>query len=167
MLKRKGQNMKFDMDLLLEYKELLQKTNLRECYQEFIKLFRYIRVSLEKSMPEYKFQGNIVENGMDYSYFSFTNHQLKEKGLKIAVIFVHRDFQFEVWLSGFSRKYQSKYYDLLKERNIPFELTDNPAQKDYILRTTLDGTVDLSDGSLLIKEIRNILDELLMFAETL
>lgn len=58
--------MDFDVDLLLEYKELLQTTNLKECYQEFIKLFRYIRVALEKSMPEYKFQGNIVENGMDY-----------------------------------------------------------------------------------------------------
>ena len=49
--------MDFNVDLLLEYKELLQTTNLKECYQEFIKLFRYIRVALEKSMPEYKFQG--------------------------------------------------------------------------------------------------------------
>lgn len=76
--------MNFDVDLLSEYKELLQTANLREGYQEFIKLFRYIRVALEKSMPEYKFQGNIIENGMDYSYFLFTNKNLKEKGLKIV-----------------------------------------------------------------------------------
>ena len=159
--------MNFDANLLSEYKELIQTTNLREGYQEFIKLFRYIRVSLEKSMPEYKFQGNIVENGMDYSYFLFTNDLLKEKGLKIAVVFVHREFQFEVWLSGFNRKYQSKYYDLLKGKNIPFELTDNPARKDYILRVALEESVDISDGSLLIKEVKSISNELLMFVETL
>ena len=106
--------MNFDVDLLSEYKELLQTANLREGYQEFIKLFRYIRVALEKSMPEYKFQGNIIENGMDYSYFLFTNKNLKEKGLKMAVVFVHSNFQFEVWLSAYNRNYQSQYYDLLK-----------------------------------------------------
>lgn len=159
--------MNFDVDLLSEYKELLQTTNLRECYQEFIKLFRYIRVSLEKSMPEYKFQGNIVENGMDYSYFLFTNKNLKEKGLKMAVVFVHSNFQFEVWLSGYNRNHQLKYYDLLKGKNIPFELTDNPTRKDYILRVTLEGYVDLSDVSFLIKEIKSISNKLLMFVETL
>ncbi len=143
--------MDFDADLLSEYKKLLRTTNLREGYQEFIKLFHYIRAALEKSMPEYKFQGNIVENGMDYSYFSFTNDRLKEKGLKIAVIFVHKEFQFEVWLSGFNRKWQSKYYDLLKGRNIPFELTDDPTRKDYILRVTLERSVDISDGDLLTR----------------
>ncbi len=137
--------MNFDADLLSEYKKLLQTTNLRKGYQEFIKLFRYIRAALEKSMPEYKFQGNIVENGMDYSYL-FTNKNLKEKGLKMAVVFVHSNFQFEVWLSGYNRNYQSKYYDWLKGKNIPFELTDNPTRKDYILRVALEESVDLSDG---------------------
>ena len=159
--------MNFDVNLLSEYKELLQTTNIKECYQEFIKLFRYIRVTLAKSMPEYKFQGNIVENGMDYSYFLFINKNLKEKGLKMAVVFVHSNFQFEVWLSGYNRKYQSKYYDLLKEKNIPFELTDNPIRKDFILRVTLEESADISDGSLLIKEIKSISNKLLMFIETL
>lgn len=159
--------MNFDVDLLSEYKELLQTTNLREAYQEFIKLFRYIRLSLEKSMPEYKFQGNIVENGMDYSYFLFTNKNLKEKGLKMAVVFVHSNFRFEVWLSGYNRNHQLKYYDLLKGKNIPFELTDNPIRKDYILRVTLEESADIWDGSLLIKEIKSISNKLLMFVETL
>ncbi len=159
--------MNFDRNLLSEYKELLQTTNLRKGYQEFIKLFRYIRVSLEKNMPEYKFQGNIVENGMDYSYFLFTNESLKEKGLKIAIVFVHSNFQFEVWLSGYNRNYQLKYYDLLKGKNIPFQLTDNPARKDYILRVVLEENVDISDADLLTERIQNISDDLLMFAETL
>ena len=104
---------------------------------------------------------------MDYSYFLFTNKKLKEKGLKKAVVFVHSNFQFEVWFSGYNRNYQSKYYYLLKGKNIPFELTGNPTQKDYILRVILEESVDLSDGSLLIKEIKSISNELLMFVDTL
>ena len=118
-------------------------------------------------MSEYKFQGNIVENGMDYSYFLFTSESLKEKGLKIAIVFVHSNFQFEVWLSGYNRNYQLKYYDLLKGKNIPFQLTDNPARKDYILRVVLEENVDISDADLLTERIQNISDDLLMFAETL
>ena len=85
----------------------------------------------------------------------------------MAVVFVHSNFQFEVWLSGYNRNYQSKYYDLLKGKNISFELTDNPIRKDYILRVTLEESVDLSDGNLLIKEIKSISNKLLMFVETL
>ena len=159
--------MNFNSKLLSEYEELLRTTNLVVCYQEFIKLFRYIRVEMEKSMPEYKFQGNVTENGMDYSYFLFTNHQLKEKGLKIAIVFVHKEFQFEVWLSGFNRKYQCKYYEQLKGERVPFELTDDSTRKDYILRVVLDKTIDISDGSHLINQIKSISGELLMFVDTL
>lgn len=63
--------MRFDMDLLGEYKMLIQTTNFQKSYQEFIALFRYIRINLEKQFPEYKFRGNIMENSMDYSYFQF------------------------------------------------------------------------------------------------
>ncbi len=159
--------MHFNSNLLLEYRQLLQTTDLRDCYREFIRLFRYIRTELEKRMKEYRFQGNITENGMDYSYFSFTGDKLKAKGLKITIVFIHRDFQFEVWVSGSNRKYQSEYYNLLKERDIPFELTDDPLRKDYILRVAADCTADISDGDLVVEELRDISDKLLMFAESL
>lgn len=159
--------MNFDKDLLSGYKKLIQTTHVRECYREFIRLFRYIRVSLEKSMPEYNFQGNITENAMDYSYFAFTNDNLKEKGLKIAVVFVHKEFRFQVWLCGTNRKYQAEYYEILKDKNIPFELAGNPSQKDYILCATLDEAADISDGNFLTEKIKSMADELVMFAETL
>ncbi len=159
--------MYFDSNLLLEYKQLLQTTDLRDCYREFLKLFRYIRTELEKRMKEYKFQDTITENGMDYSYFSFTGDKLKTKGLKITIVFMHKDFQFEVWISGSNRKYQSEYYNLLKERDVPFELTDDPLRKDYILRVTADRIADISDGDLVVEVLRDIAENLLLFAEIL
>ena len=113
------------------------------------------------------FQRNITENGMDYSYFSFTVDELKAKGLKLTTVFIHSEFRFEVWVSGINRKYQSEYYSMLKERDIPFELTDDPLHKDYILRVAADRTADISDGDLVVEKLRNIADKLLIFVEFL
>lgn len=159
--------MNFNTGLLSEYRNLLRKTNIIECYQEFIRLFRYLRIELEKSMPECSFQANIAENEMEYSYFLFTNEKLKEKGLKLAVVFIHRDFKLEVWLSGFNRKIQAKYYDLLKNRNTGFELADDPARRDYLLRVGLNESADSTEASLLLDRIKSVSNELIELAEKL
>lgn len=159
------EGMDFDKNLLMTYKKLVQTTELVKSYQEFLRLFRFLRVELEKEMPDYRFQGNIVENGMDYSYFQFTNDTLKKKGLKIAVTFVHRDFQFEVWLSGFNRKFQCRYYELLKDTKQPFFLTEDPNRSDYILRIPLDQTMDISDGGRVLSEIKEASLQLLGYME--
>jgi len=158
---------KFDYQLLMEFKEILKTTNLERSYQEFVSLFSFLRVELEKLMPEYNFQGSIVENKMDYSYFQFTKDSLKKKGLKIVVVFVHRNFCFEIWLSGLNRKFQCKYYDILKNIQIPFELTDDPNRKDYILKFPLKKDLDISNGEKLVDEIKNAALKLLNYAESL
>jgi len=144
----------FNENLLMTYKVLLQTTELEKSYQEFISLFRFVRVELEKEMPDYKFQGSIIENGMDYSYFQFSNEHLKNKGLKIAVVFVHRSFQFEVWVSGYNRKYQNQYYDIIKNKECVFELCNNPNRNDYILKLPLSKEIDLSDGESVVNQIK-------------
>ena len=88
--------MEFNGVLLNHYRELLQNTDLQKAYQEFIRLFRYLRRELKKELPDYTFQADVTENGMDYSYFQFSNKRLKEAGLKIAVVFVHKKFSLEV-----------------------------------------------------------------------
>ena len=90
---------------------------------------------------------------------------MKKKGLKLAVTFVHRDFRFEVWLSGFNRKYQSRYFELLKNKQQPFSLTDDPKRTDYILRILLDTNMDLSDGERVLAEVSAAALELLGYAE--
>jgi len=157
--------MNFDKNLLMTYKKLIQTTELERSYQEFLRLFRFLRVELEKELGDYRFQGNIIENGMDYSYFQFTNDRLKKKGLKIAVTFVHRNFQFEVWLSGFNRKIQCNYYELLKDTRQPFSLTEDPKRSDYILRIPLDQNLDLSDGKRVLSEIKDASLRLLGYME--
>lgn len=108
-------------------------------------MFRYLRRELEKQMPEYTFQAGIVENAMDYAYFQFSNEDLKKAGLKIAVVFLHGEFQLEVWLSGVNRNAQCEWAQKLSNPLPPAQLTHDPKHTDYILRIRVES--DLSDGA--------------------
>jgi hypothetical protein len=147
--------MTFNKNYLNEYKRLIKTTYLQKSYQEFIKLFRFLRIGLEKELPGYTFSGNIVENNMDYSYFQLVDRRLKELGIKIQVVFKHREFRFEIWASGYNRKIQNKYYEKLKNKELPYILNDQPSRIDYILSSPIDENIDLSDGVGLIKIIKS------------
>lgn len=47
--------MQFDQALLETYRTLLQTTNLQKAYQEWLRMFRYLRTALEQQLPEYRF----------------------------------------------------------------------------------------------------------------
>ncbi len=151
----------FEQHFLEIYKTLIQTTELQKGYQEFIKLFRFLRIELEKEFSEYTFSGNIVENAMDYSYFQFTDEHLKKQGLKVVVVFVHNNFCFEVWISGLNRKIQCQYYNELKDIPIPFILNDKPSKVDYILKLPLNRNVPINNGGELILEIKRCAIELI------
>jgi hypothetical protein len=139
---------------IYEYQKLLQTTNLQKGYQEFVKFFRNLRTYLQKELPEYTFTGNIVENNMDYSYFQFTNDNLKSKGLKIVIAFVHTDFAYQIWLSGLNREVQRKHYDYLKDKSHTYTLTGNPNKTDYILKKPLIGECNYNDLEGLLNRIK-------------
>lgn len=149
--------MTFDRELLALYRQLLQTTRLADAYAEFVRMFRFLRVRLEQEMPAYTFQGGIVENAMDYSYFQCASPALKGLGLKLAVVFVHRPFRLEVWLSGRNRACQQQWHKRLQAGGTPFELAQDPARQDYILRAPLPN-VDLADANRLVQVLRQTLE---------
>lgn len=112
----------FNLDLLNTYRTLLQTTDLQKAYREFVEMFRYLRIRLEQEMPAFRFQSGISENAMDYTYFSFTHPALKEQGLKLSVVFVHRSFQLELQLSA------------------------DPAHTDYWVRLPIQADVSQGDA---------------------
>lgn len=137
---------------IYEYQRLLQTTDLLKGYQEFVKFFRLLRTYLQRELSDYSFTRNIVENNMDYSYFQFTNAELKTEGLKIVIAFVHADFEYQVWLSGLNRELQTKHQQRMKDVfpveqiSYPYslDLTDRPTKTDYIVKAILVSDVDYS-----------------------
>ena len=155
--------MKFDLDKLNTYKNIIQTTNLQEGYQEFIRLFRYLRVELEKELKEFNFSSSIVENRMDFSHFHLTSKELKGNGLKVQIVFVHKEHDFEVWISGYNRKVQCEYHDKLNNREMDYILNQKPKEDDYILRSKIVKEVDISDGDALIAELKNEIYKIIEF----
>jgi hypothetical protein len=151
--------MRINSKYINEYKRLIQTTDLQKGYQEFIAFFRSLRTYLSKSMPEYTFTGNIVENGMDYSYFQFTDTELQSKGLKIVIAFVHKEFVYEVWLSGMNRKVQSKFHTLLSNKKCKYELSKDPTRVDYIIKANLIHDIDYEKYEKLVESIQTNINE--------
>ena len=140
---------------ILEFKKLIQTTNLQTCYQEQTKLFRSLRVYFEKELKAFDFSGNIVENNMDYAYFQFTNEDIKSKGLKIVIAFIYKDFEYEVWLSGYNRKIQNEYFKHFCNKKLMYSLTNNPDKIDYILKYRVTNDFDYKDENKLLVNIKN------------
>lgn len=155
--------MNFNSKYLETYKSLLATTELQLGYQEFIKLFRFLRIELEKELPDFSFSGNIVENNMDFAYFQLTDTDLREKGVKIQVVFVHKSFRFEVWVSGYNRKIQRYYYEKLKNKPLKYYLNDNPERIDYIFKAKIEKNIELHSGDIVISKIKPVVLEMITF----
>lgn len=151
--------MNFDSTLLETYRTLLQTTDLQNAYQEFIRLFRFLRNKLERQMPDFRFQSSITENAMDYAYFSFTDPGLKEKGLKLVVVFDHKNFRLEVWLSGVNRTAQCRWAKHWRACPSPMELTQEPNRTDFVVRLPVE--TDLSDGEKTVAAVKEAAVQLL------
>ena len=151
--------MTFENELLETYHTLLQTTELQRAYQEFVRLFRYLRCALEQQMPDWRFQSGISENAMDYAYFSFTNQVFKEHGLKLTVAFVHRTFQLEVWLSGVNRAAQCRWASRRGPCLPPMEQSKDPTHTDYLARLPVQA--DLADGEAVVQAVKHAVEQLL------
>ena len=159
--------MKFDPQKLEVYKKLIETTELQDGYQEFIKLFRYLRTELEKELEDFSFSSSIVENRMDFAYFQLLSNELKEKGLKVQIVFVHKEYRFEVWISGYNRKIQCNYYNYLKEQNIKYIVNTNPNRVDYIIKSPLPKDIDISNGVELIEKLKLEVNQIVGFANNI
>ena len=94
------------------------------------------------------------------TYFSFFPKSFKRRNLKIAIVFIHDTFRFEVWLAGVNRDVQAKYWKLIKENDWnKYHISSNPRAVDYIVDHILVDEPDFSDLDTLTKQIeRGTLD---------
>ena len=86
-----------------------------EAYKGLMEYIMDLRTHFKNRYPDYVVSGSIYYGYMDMTYFSFYPESLKKQNLKIAIVFLHEPFRFEVWLAGFNKQIQSKYWKLIKE----------------------------------------------------
>jgi len=116
--------------------------------------------------------GNVYQGYMDMTYFSIIPPSLKQHKLKIAVVFLYDAFRFEVWLSGYNRQVQAKYWQMFRERGWqPYRLVDDPLKADAILEHILVAEPDFTDPDALTRQIEigvtAFIKEMLMIVQSL
>ena len=100
---------------MIEYRKQLEKGAIQRAYQGLMDYIMGLRSYFAEKYPDYSVSGSIYFGYMDMSYFSFFPKSLKLQGLKVGIVFVHCQFRFEVWLFGYNKGIQAKYWKQFKE----------------------------------------------------
>jgi hypothetical protein len=94
-------------DQIQEYRLQLGKGHIQKAYKGIMAFMSSLKSDLEKSYPDY-FTSALYFGYMDMTYFAFTPPILKDKKLKIAIVYLHEEGRFEAWLGGNNRKIQGE-----------------------------------------------------------
>lgn len=97
---------------LVEYGRLLKDTDLQRAFKGLMEFMMLLRADLRKQYPDLDVSENFYQGYLDISFFTISSKELKEKGLKVAVVYRHDQVQFEGWLAGRNREIMSKYHKL-------------------------------------------------------
>ena len=137
-----------------EYKKQLEKGVIQEAYKGLMEYIMDLRTHFKNKYPDYFGSGSIYYGYMDMTYFSLTPESLKHRNLKIAIVFLHEAFKFEVWLAGYNKQVQTKYWEFFKETDWnQYHIVPTTKGADSILEHTLVNNPDFSDLDTLTKQI--------------
>ena len=74
--------------------------------------------------------------------------------MKIAIVFLHEVFRFEVWLAGYTKKVQTKYWKLFSESNWnKYRIPSTTKGVDSIIEFILVDNPDFSNLDILTNQI--------------
>lgn len=137
-----------------EFKKQLQKGQIQKAYRGLMDYILGLKSYLKKKYPNYYVSGSMYYGYMDMTYFSFTPKSLKQRKLKIAIVFNYDAFRFEVWLGGYNKQVQNEYWKLFKNSDWnTYRLVSNTKDVDAIIENVLVERPDFSDVDSLTKNI--------------
>jgi len=146
--------MKKFSEYMKEYRNQLNKGEIQEAYKRLMEYIINLKTYFKNKYPEYFVSGGIYFGYMDMTYFSFTPESLKSRKLKIAIVFIHQSFRFEVWLGGYNKVIQKEYWKLFKKKNWnKYHIVSSTKGLDSIIEHILVDDPDFGDLNNLTKQI--------------
>jgi len=137
-----------------EYRRQLEKGEIQKAYKGLMEYILDLKTHFQKKYPDHTVSSTIYFGYMDMTYFSFFPGSLKDRRLKVAIVFLHEQFRFEVWLAGYNKQVQTRYWKLFKENNWnKYHLVPTPQGVDSILEDILVDDPDFSDPQALTRQI--------------
>ncbi|HSR52750.1 MAG TPA: hypothetical protein VLV83_18155 [Acidobacteriota bacterium] len=131
-------SMKKDVEKL---RRQIEKGSVPRAYRALLSYMMGLRTHFEKNGSAVS---SLYQGYMDMTYFALFPPALKERNLKIALLFNYESFGFEVWLAGRNRQVQRQYWMLIKDRHWPDYRVSSPGKGvDSILECDLVSDFDL------------------------
>jgi len=146
--------MKSLQENMIEYRKQLKKGAIQKAYQGLMQYMLSLKNHFDTKYPDFSVSGSMYSGYMDMTYFSVFPKSLKNRELKIAIVFVYDSFRFEVWLSGRNQKVLAKYWKIVKDSGWDkYQLAAQGKWADSILEHVLVYNPDFSDLEALTKQI--------------
>jgi hypothetical protein len=146
--------MKSLQENMIEYRKQLKKGAIRKAYQGLMQYMMNLKNHFSNKYPDFSASGSIYYGYMDMTYFSVVPRPLKDRDLKIAIVFVYDSFRFEVWLSGRNQKVLAKYWKIFTDSGWDrYTIAAQGKWADSILEHILVENPDFSDLEALTRQI--------------
>ena len=140
-------------EYIKEYKKQLEKGVIQKAYRGLMEYIMDLRTQVGKKYPDFT-PGSLYHGYMDMTYFPIFPKLLKSRKLKIALVLIHETIRFEVWLVGYNKQVQEKYWEVFKEVDWnKYRIPANIKSIDSIMEYTLVDNPDFSDLGALTKQI--------------
>lgn len=136
-----------------EYRNQLSKGEIQKAYKGIMTFMSGLRKYLEGRYPDCTASA-LYYGSMDMTYFAFTPLALKNKKLKIAIVYLHEVGRFEAWLGGVNRKIQADYIELMRCKYLgDYKLSQVLPGVDSIIESILADKPDFDHPEELKKQI--------------
>jgi hypothetical protein len=97
-----------------KFQTQLEKGSIQRAYRALLSYMMNLRTHFKDSHPEFAVSG-LYQGYMDMTYFGVFPPSLRQRDLKIAIVFNYNAFRFEAWLAGSNRQVQRSYWELFKD----------------------------------------------------
>jgi hypothetical protein len=137
-----------------EYRIQVRKGTIQKAYKGLMEYMMGLRTHFGKKFPEYVTSGSLYYGYMDVTYFSISPATFKQRGLKAVILFFHETSRFDIWLCGYNKNFQTKYWNLFKENNWDkYHLVPTTKGYDSILEHSLVADPEFNDLKKLTNQI--------------
>ena len=139
---------------MTEFRKQLEKGSIQKAYRGLMEYMLSLKSHLSNKYPDYSTPGGLYPGYMDMTYFSILPGSLKDRDLKIAVVFLYDAFRFEIWLSGKNKHVLAKYWEIIKaSRWDKYKVVEPEKGVDSVVEHVLVDHPDFSDIDALTKQI--------------
>ncbi|WP_197433016.1 DUF7000 family protein [Janthinobacterium sp. B9-8] len=97
------------------YKAAFSSGELQKTYQDLVGIVQNLRTEFSKKYKSEFSIANVLHGYIDFTYFYLQNDYLRKKKLKLAIVFNHKNANFELWLLGQTKDVQILYWRKLRE----------------------------------------------------